>query len=65
MKNHKQERFGRMQRQYHQQHQWRLGKDGLYIPHSYTETTPDSLSWWDDVGFILNAINSLVSRNQL
>ena len=54
MKNHKQELFGRMQRQYHQQHPWRLGKDGLYIPHSYAETKPDSLSWWDDVGFILN-----------
>lgn len=54
MKNHKQERFGRMQRKYHQQHQWHFGKKGLYIPHSYTETMPDSLSWWDDVGFILN-----------
>ncbi len=60
MKNHKQERFGRMQRQYHQQHQWRLGKDGLYIPHSYTETTRDSLSWWDDVGFILNGRRVIV-----
>jgi hypothetical protein len=54
MKNHKQELFGRIQRQYHRQHQWRLGQDGLFIPHSYKETSPDSLSWWDDVGFILN-----------
>lgn len=60
MKNPKQERFGQMQRQYHQQHQWRLGKDGLYIPHSYAETKPDSLSWWDDVGFILNGRRVIV-----
>ncbi|MFH1657909.1 MAG: hypothetical protein ABIG35_01225 [Pseudomonadota bacterium] len=60
MKNHKQELFGRMQRQYHQRHQWRLGKDGLYVPHSYAETKPDSLSWWDDVGFILNGRRVIV-----
>ena len=54
MKIRKQERFAQRQRQYHQQHPWRLSKDGLYIPHSYAETKPDSLSWWDDVGFILN-----------
>ena len=60
MKNRKQELFGRMQRQYHQQHPWRLGKDGLYIPHSYAETKPDSLSWWDDVGFILNGRRVIV-----
>ena len=60
MKNRKQERFGQTQRQYHRQHQWRLGKDGLYIPHSYAETKPDSLSWWDDVGFILNGRRVIV-----
>lgn len=54
MKNRKQERFAQRQRQCHRQHPWRLSKDGLYIPHSYAETKPDSLSWWDDVGFILN-----------
>lgn len=54
MKNKKQELLGRMQRQYHQKHQWRLNKDGLYIPHSYAETKLESLSWCDDVGFILN-----------
>jgi len=26
----------------------------LYVPHSYAEKQPDVLSWWDDVGFILN-----------
>ncbi len=26
----------------------------LFVPHSYAEKKPDDLSWWDDVGFILN-----------
>lgn len=43
MKNKKQELLGRMQRQYHQKHQWRLNKDGLYIQHSYAETKLKSL----------------------
>ena len=60
MKNHKQELFARMRRQYHRNHPWRLGKGGLYIPHSYDETKPDSLSWWDDVGFILNGRRVIV-----
>jgi len=43
-----------MQRQYHRSHPWCLSQGGLYVPHSYADTKPDSLSWWDDVGFILN-----------
>ena len=54
MKNPKQEKLRLMQRQYHRCNQWRLVQGGLYIPHSYAETKPDSLSGWDDVGFILN-----------
>ncbi len=54
MKNNKQELLGRMQCQYQQKHQWRFNKDGLFIPHSYAEIKPGSLSWSDDVGFILN-----------
>lgn len=54
MKNRKQELLRRMQRQYHQNHPWGLQRGGLYIPHSYGEKLPDALSWWDDVGFILN-----------
>ena len=54
MKNAKHEKLGRMQRQYHRHHPWRLSQGGLFIPHSYEETKPDGLSWWDDVGFILN-----------
>ena len=54
MKNAKYDLFGRMQRQYHRSHPWRLSQGGLFIPHVYTEMKPDSLSYWDDVGFILN-----------
>ena len=54
MKNTHYERLGRIQPQYHRSHPWRLSQGGLYIPHSYGDTKPDSLSWWDDVGFILN-----------
>ncbi len=60
MKNARFERLGRMQRQYHRQHPWRLSPGGLFIPHSYAETKPDSLSWWDDVGFILNGRRVIV-----
>jgi hypothetical protein len=53
MKNAKFERFGQLQRQYHRSRRWHLSKGGLYIPHDYAEIQSDSLSWWDDVGFIL------------
>jgi hypothetical protein len=54
------ERMAHTQRDYHRNHQWRLSKGGLFIPHSYTYTTPDGLSWWDDVGFILNGRRVMV-----
>ena len=54
MKDQRQERLGRLQREYHRNHPWRLGPSGLFVPHSYTEVKQDALSWWDDVGFILN-----------
>ncbi len=60
MKNARFELFGRMQRLYHRHHTWRLSQGGLFIPHSYAETKPDSLSWWDDVGFILNGRRVIV-----
>ena len=60
MKNAKFEKFGRMQRQYHRHHPWGLSQSGLFIPHSCAETKPDSLSWWDDVGFILNGRRVIV-----
>lgn len=60
MKNTKFELYGRMQRQYHRRHSWGMSQGGLNIPHSYTETAPDGLSWWDDVGFILNGRRVIV-----
>jgi hypothetical protein len=60
MKNAKQERLVQLQRQYHRCHQWRLAHGGLLIPHSYQEKKPDDLSWWDDVGFILNGRRVIV-----
>ena len=54
MKDYRQERLGHLQREYHRNHPWRLGPGGLFVPHSYAGIKPDALSWWDDVGFILN-----------
>lgn len=51
MKNRHFEQLGRKMREFHRHHPWRL-HDGLFIPHAYKE--PCALSWWDDVGFILN-----------
>jgi len=47
-------------RQYHRTHQWRLSEGGLYIPHAYWNMDADSLSYWDDVGFILNGRRVIV-----
>jgi hypothetical protein len=52
MKNPAQERLRRNMRQYHRHHQWRLRAGGVYIPHLYAAYRP--LTWWDDVGFVLN-----------
>lgn len=60
MKNQKYELFGRLQKQYHRNHPWRLSQGGLYIPHCYKEMPQDGLSWWDDVGFILNGRRVIV-----
>jgi hypothetical protein len=53
MKNPYLERLGRRMRDYHRHHPWRL-TDGLFIPHAYPDELATELSWWDDVGFILN-----------
>lgn len=42
------------QREFHRSHPWGLSSGGLFIPYSYVDMTPESLSTWDDVGFILN-----------
>ena len=60
MKNHKQEKLKLLQRQYNRSKQWTLQQGGLYVPHAYTEKDPDGLSWYDDVGFILNGRRVIV-----
>jgi hypothetical protein len=60
VKNAKFEKFGLMQRQYHRHHPWHLSQGGLFITSSYADTKPDSQSWWDDVGFILNGRRVIV-----
>ena len=57
MKNPHKERLYHRMRQYHRHHQWRLD-NGLMIPHMYPN--PINLSWWDDVGFILNGRRIMV-----
>lgn len=52
MKNPKQERLRRQMKQYHRHHPWNLGLNGVYIPHLYPADR--QLSWWDDIGFVLN-----------
>ncbi len=54
------ERLRQLQRQYHRNNPWRLSEGGLYIPHSYSNITPAGLSYWDDVGFILNGRRIMV-----
>lgn len=58
MKNPAQERFRAQMRQYHRNHPWRL-EGGLFVPHAYLEPLSE-LSWWDDVGFILNGRRVMV-----
>ena len=60
MKNPHYEALGKRMRDYHRRHQWRLSSGGLYIPHAYSHMTPESLSYWDDVGFILNGRRVIV-----
>lgn len=52
MKNPYIENLYRRMRQFHRHHQWHLEK-GLYVPHMNPDPIT-KLSWWDDVGFILN-----------
>lgn len=52
MKNPNQESKRRRRRQYHLSNPWRLSAGGLFIPHEYPKHR--ELSWWDDVGFIMN-----------
>lgn len=60
MKQHRLEVMRQSQTQYHRKHPWRLSAGGLYIPHCYSDITPDSLSSWDDVGFVINGRRVMV-----
>lgn len=60
MKQHRYEAMRLSQKEYHRSHPWRLSSGGLFIPHAYWDMTPDSLSYWDDVGFILNGRRVMV-----
>lgn len=57
MKNPNQERLRILMRQYHRHHPWRL-VDGFFIPHLYLKL--GIMSWWDDIGFILNGRRIMV-----
>lgn len=59
MKNQRLERLRRKMREYHRHHPWRLD-GGLFIPHAYPGAEAKKLSWWDDVGFILNGRRVIV-----
>lgn len=58
MKNFNQEAKLLRMRLYHRNKRWRLSAGGLMIPHVYPK--PRKLSWWDDVGFILNGRRVMV-----
>ncbi|MFT4171133.1 MAG: hypothetical protein QM639_01130 [Rhodocyclaceae bacterium] len=59
MKNRHIEQLRRKMRDFHRHHAWRLD-GGLYIPHEYPQDEAGKLSWWDDVGFVLNGRRVLV-----
>lgn len=54
MKNRHMENLACRMRQHHQRARWYGNAQGLYVPHSFEETEPDDLSWWDDFQFILS-----------
>ncbi len=54
------ERLAQRQREYHRSNPWRLSQGGFFIPYSHADMTSDSLSYWDDVGFIMNGRRVIV-----
>lgn len=60
MKQKRLEALRQSQKEYHRNHPWRLSAGGLYIPHAYHDMTPESLSYWDDVGFVMNGRRVMV-----
>ena len=60
MKIPQMEALRRTQLEYHRANPWELSTGGLYIPYSHDDMTPQSLSYWDEVGFILNGRRVIV-----
>lgn len=60
MKNSTMEKRYQQMKAYHRHRPWRL-REGLFIPHSYVEFDSNHLTWWDDVGFIMNKRRILVN----
>ena len=58
MKKSNQEFMRRFRQQYHRNHPWHLEASGHYIPPDYSQGR--ILSWWGDVGFILNGRRIMV-----
>lgn len=54
MKNRHQELLWRRMRQYHRSHRWTLSAQGLYVTTDFSRKDPESLTWWQDFGFVLN-----------
>lgn len=54
MKNYYQEKLKISAKSFHKNNRGERFSDGLIIRHQYEEANLAKLSWWDDVGFILN-----------
>ena len=57
MQKSRYERYRRLMRLFHRNHPWQLD-DGVHMPHTYLEAR--ILSWWDEVGFIVNGYRVVV-----
>lgn len=58
MKNARQEKLRQRMRKYHQHHSWCLGAGGIYSANHTQIHQP--LSWWNDMGFVLNGRRVMV-----
>ena len=54
-KNRHTERMRRMAKLFHRNDRTtHFERGGIIVRHDYLYVAPDALTWWDDVGFILN-----------
>lgn len=54
MKNEHIERLKREAKLFHRANRQPRFQDGLVVRHLYDKENPQKVSWWDDVGFVLN-----------